>query len=120
MKSVVIIDDDAEMLNMLQRFFQRFLEVKIQTFTNPKHALSYIRDERVDFVLSDIMMPQMNGIELLQTIQIMNEPPKVLMMTAQATLDKVIKSHRYNAFDFIIKPFNFEAFETKVRNKLLA
>ncbi len=118
MKSIVIIDDNPDMTMMLERFFKRFEKNRIRTFNNPLKALEYIQNEKVDFVLCDITMPKMDGIELLENIQAVINPPKVVMMTAQSTLDKVLKSHRYEAIEYMIKPLDLNLLETKIKELL--
>ena len=118
MKSIVIIDDNPDMTMMLERFFDRFSKNKVRTFNNPIAALDYIKRGKVDFVLSDITMPQMDGIELLQKIKEINNAPQVIMMTAQSTLEKVLKSHRHEADDFIIKPLDLNDLERRVKKIL--
>ena len=114
MRYVVIIDDNAEITRVLERFFSRFKELKTQSFYNPIMALEYIKQEKVDFVVSDITMPQMDGLELLQKIRALKNAPKVIMMTAEATLNKLLASHRYDAEDFMIKPLDLSLLEKKV------
>lgn len=72
-----------------------------------------------DLVLLDIMMPQMNGIEVLPKLLEQNPKLKVLMMTAYSTLDKVLNAHRYGANDYIMKPFaSLEGLEEKIQEVL--
>ena len=52
------------------------------------------------------MMPQMNGLEVLEKLKDKNKSQKVIMMTAYSTLDKVLKSHKEGATDFVMKPFD--------------
>ncbi|MBL7049490.1 MAG: HAMP domain-containing histidine kinase [Nitrospira sp.] len=65
---------------------------------------------RVDVVVTDIVMPVMSGIELLQKINELDPDIPVILMTAYADMNKVIEAIKIGAFDFIIKPFNPELF----------
>jgi len=66
-------------------------------------------------ILLDIMMPQMNGLDALEKIMSKNPNQKVIMMTAFSTLDKVLKSHKYGAIHYLMKPFDsLESLERKV------
>ncbi|MFV7791642.1 response regulator, partial [Aliarcobacter lanthieri] len=76
------------------------------SFTNPVSFLSNMDSSKYDVVLLDIMMPQMNGIEALEKIKDKNEDQKVIMMTAYSTLDKVLKSHKIGATNYVMKPFS--------------
>ena len=95
--------------------------MKIITFTiysNPVTAIANI-DTTYDAVLMDIMMPQMNGLDALEKIMEKNADQKVIMMTAFSSLDKVLKSHKYGATHYIMKPFDsLQAVEKKVKEVL--
>ena len=104
--SIVIIDDEVEIIDMLSRFLSRNQNFAVQTFSNPVSALSSLNSTKCDLVLLDIMMPQMNGLDVLEKLKDMNSDQKVIMMTAYSTLDKVLKSHKIGATNYIMKPFS--------------
>ena len=114
--SIVIIDDEVEILDMLSRFLSRNPNFSVTTFSNPVSALSSINNNtKYDLVLLDIMMPQMNGLDVLEKLKDMNSDQKVIMMTAYSTLDKVLKSHKIGATNYVMKPFSsLDALEKKV------
>ena len=76
----------------------------MQTFSNPINALTSM-SAATDVVLLDIMMPQMNGLDLLPKIKEKYPNTKVIMMTAYSTLDKVLEAHRQGAEHYLMKPF---------------
>lgn len=104
-KNIVIVDDENEILNMLERYFSRNTNYKIQTYSNPVTAISSL-SSTTDIILLHIMMPQMSGIDALPKLLEKAPDAKVLMMTAYSTLDKVLNAHRYGATDYIMKPFS--------------
>ena len=114
--SILVIDDEIEILDMLSRFLNRNPNFTVQTFSNPVSALSSINNNtKYDLVLLDIIMPQMNGLDVLEKLKDMNSDQKVIMMTAYSTLDKVLKSHKIGATNYIMKPFSsLDALEKKV------
>lgn len=114
--SIVIIDDEVEILDMLSRFLSRNQNFAVQTFSNPVSALSSINNNtKYDLVLLDIMMPQMNGLDVLEKLKEINSDQKVIMMTAYSTLDKVLKSHKIGATNYVMKPFSsLDSLEKKV------
>lgn len=113
--SIVIVDDETEILNVLSRFLTRNANFLVSTYSNPITALSSIANTKVDLVLLDIMMPQMNGLEVLEKIKSNNPEQKVIMMTAYSTLDKVLKSHKEGATNYVMKPFDsLQALEKKI------
>jgi len=104
-KTIVIIDDENEILSMLSRFLSRHENYTVTTFSDPLLAINSLPKE-TDLVLLDIMMPQMNGLDALPLILKKQPKTKVLMMTAYSTLDKVLNAHRHGAQNYIMKPFN--------------
>lgn len=114
--SILVIDDEIEILDMLSRFLNRNPNFTVQTFSNPVSALSSINNNtKYDLVLLDIMMPQMNGLDVLGKLKEINSDQKVIMMTAYSTLDKVLKSHKIGATNYIMKPFSsLDSLEKKV------
>ena len=113
--SIAIIDDETEILNVLSRFLTRNPDFSVSTYSNPTSALSSLGNSKVDLVLLDIMMPQMNGLEVLEKLKANNSEQKVIMMTAYSTLDKVLKSHKEGATNYVMKPFDsLPALEKKI------
>lgn len=113
--SVLIVDDETEILTMLSRFLTRTGKFNVTTYSNPITALDSFSRQKFDLVLLDIMMPQMNGLEVLEKVMNSNNAQKVIMMTAYSTLDKVLKSHKEGATNYIMKPFNsLQSLEKKV------
>ncbi|MCG3651125.1 response regulator [Aliarcobacter butzleri] len=104
--SIAIIDDEVEILNLLSRFLSRNPKFSVANYANPLAALESLNTSSYDIVLLDIMMPQMNGLEVLEKIKEKNENQKVIMMTAYSTLDKVLKSHKEGATNYVMKPFD--------------
>ncbi len=104
--SIAIVDDETEILNVLSRFLTRNQNFSVSTFSNPVSALGSIEGGKFDLILLDIMMPQMNGLDVLEKIKAKNEDQKVIMMTAYSTLDKVLKSHKEGATNYVMKPFD--------------
>lgn len=106
MKTVAIIDDEREILMLLEKFLIKTGKYKVQTFSDPVHALKVLSgSSEVDVVLLDIMMPQMDGIEFLEKFKATNNHTEVIMMTAYSTLERVLKSHKYGAKQYVTKPF---------------
>lgn len=115
---VAVIDDENEILSVIQRFLNRSGKYNVTTFSNPVVALDTI-DNNYDIIMLDIMMPQMNGLDVLEKIKEKNPNQKVVMMTAYSTLDKVLKSHKYGATHYLMKPFDsLQAIESKIAEVL--
>jgi DNA-binding response OmpR family regulator len=113
---LMIVDDETQIGTMLEKVLTRSGDIKVTYFDNPINALSRFRKGEYDGVLLDIMMPQKDGLSVLEEIK--NKDPEcvVIMMTAYSTLDKVLQSHKIGADHYILKPFDsLSNVEKKVR-----
>jgi len=102
---ILIVDDETEILNMLEKYLSKQGYKNIKTFSNPLEAVRHYNGTNADIVLLDIMMPQMDGIETLEKLKASNNDVRVIMMTAYSTLDRVLKSHKIGADHYLLKPF---------------
>ena len=105
MKRIAIVDDEQDILNVLNNYLSRSGKLDINTYSNPKTALMNIKNGNYDLVVLDIMMPDMNGVDVLKEIKASKPSVKVLMMTAFSTVNKTIECHKIGAEDYVTKPF---------------
>jgi DNA-binding NtrC family response regulator len=105
MKKVAIVDDEQDILDILKKFFSRKNLFDVDIYVNPQDAINNIKINDYDLVLTDIMMPQIDGIELLKQIKEHDKNIEVIMMTAYSTLEKTLESEKLGASDYITKPF---------------
>jgi DNA-binding NtrC family response regulator len=82
MINICIIDDEAHITNMLLKALIKNKTFAVRTFNNPLNALELLSSPKPDVVLLDIMMPQMDGIEVLSKIKARLPETRVMMMTA--------------------------------------
>ncbi|RXJ90254.1 response regulator [Arcobacter sp. CECT 8983] len=116
---IAVVDDEIEILQIIEKFLKRKNKYRVTTFTNPKIALDSCIKTKYDLILLDIMMPEMDGIEFLEKIKKEIPKQKVCMMTAYSTLDKVLKSHKQGAENYIMKPFpSLETLNEKINTLL--
>ncbi|MBI2916259.1 MAG: response regulator [Elusimicrobia bacterium] len=80
-------------------------EYDVTTYENPRKALEEYSQNQTDLILTDLKMPEMNGIDLL--IQVKKKSPSlpVIIMTAFATIDTAVLATKWGAFNYIKKPF---------------
>ena len=105
-KKVMVVDDEFEIADILKEFLSKNPLITVNTCSNPESAMEILRDNRYDLVLVDIMMPMLNGLDILKEIKQMQPSIKAVMMTAYSTQDKVKKSDEYGADAFLTKPFS--------------
>jgi putative two-component system response regulator len=102
---VLVVDDEAHITDMVTMMLtaSEYLPLSCST---PDAALDILSRERVDAVLTDINMPGMNGLDLLEKIHLRYPEIPVILMTGQAELNLAIDAIHKGTFDFIMKPFN--------------
>jgi len=107
-RSILVVDDMLDMLKLLERLIKNELDVNVYTVNNGEEAVEMILKDSVSIVIADIMMPRMNGIELLQRIKEIDPSTIVIMMTAYGTIEDAVESLKLGAYDYITKPFDEE------------
>ena len=100
---LLIVDDDDFMLTNLELAFEG-TPYLVTTVNNPFKAYSMIEDSRFDIVISDIVMPGMDGLTLLEKIKDYNGMIQVIMLTGEITVNNTIKAFRKGAVDIFFKP----------------
>ena len=107
--SLAIIDDNAGSLEMLSTALRR-PEVRIRTFADPEEGLDYILQEHPQIVLTDLVMPKMNGMELLAELRSRWVLPKVIVMSADGAPQTVLTAvkEQNTSVGAIVKQVNYE------------
>lgn len=100
---ILIVDDEEHIRNSLARHF-RFQGYETDTADNGLTALEKMADTSYQVVISDIMMPKMNGIDMLKRIRKEFPMTRVIMITGYVTLENALACLRYNADTCIFKP----------------
>jgi putative two-component system response regulator len=121
--NILIVDDEPLVLNSLSGLMME-LGYSVIPCSNGNEAMNNFTRSKIDVVLTDVKMPEISGIELLENIHNVNKEVPVILMTAYTQMDMAIAGIRHGAFDFIVKPYNPEyliySIEKAVRyNKLL-
>ncbi len=85
---------------------------------NPIKALEMVKAEKYDVIFSDVVMPTMNGLELLEKIKAAGVTTPVVMMSGQAHIEMAVKATRLGALDFLEKPISTDKLLLTVQNAL--
>jgi DNA-binding NtrC family response regulator len=104
-KVILIAEDDAKVGESLRLFLKK-RGYHILLASNGKEALSLFRQESVDLAITDLVMPKMDGIELLEAIKGLRPETEVIVISAQGTIERAVQAMKLGAFDFIEKPIN--------------
>lgn len=103
-KSILIVDDELQLLLMLREIFERAGYTNITTASSGEEALSLISVKMPEVVITDVMMPGIDGFELLQEIRAVSKVP-VLMLTARGEAEDRFAGFELGADDYLVKPF---------------
>ena len=104
-KVILVVEDDLKVGESLRLLLKK-RGYEILLATNGKEALSRFGEETVDLVITDLVMPKMDGIELLEAVKNLKPETEVIVISAQGTIEKAVQAMKLGAFDFIEKPIN--------------
>ena len=108
MATVLVVDDEGEIRTSLRGVLSdeglRVLEAE-----DGRRALTLVRSERPELVLLDVWMPEVDGIELLRSLQEEPDRPQVIMISGHGNIETAVQATKLGAFDFIEKPFSIDA-----------
>jgi len=107
METILIVDDEKNYLLVLKTILEEE-GFEILTADSGKAAIEIQQTSDVDLILTDMKMPEMDGIELLENIKAANPDLPVIMMTAHGTIDKAVEAMQKGAYSYILKPFDNE------------
>ena len=116
-KQIMIIDNEEGLCRMMAAVLMDDGHA-VRTFTNPLEAVEMFRPGVWDLVISDIKMPGIDGLEVLQRIKAREADIPVIIITAFATVDMSIQALRKGAYDMLTKPFEPDELLFRVRNAL--
>jgi two-component system response regulator AtoC len=101
---ILVVDDETGMRDVLGKILSAEGYIVVQA-ANGKEALEALGKDRFDFILCDIRMPEMGGLELLREVTARKIPGTVVMMSAFGTVETAVEAMKMGAYDYISKPF---------------
>ncbi len=114
--TVLVLDDEENILSSLKRILEG-CGYTVITKSKPEEAIDYVRNNVVHIALLDILMPNMDGITVLNIIKEISGLTQVVMMSAYSTVDRIVSALENGANDFLLKPFdNIDAFISIIEN----
>ncbi len=115
---IMIVEDNSDMLRFLEESFST--EYKTITATNGKDALAKLETHYPDLIISDLMMPEINGLELCEKVKtnILTSHIPFILLTAKSGEQSTIEGYKHGADVYIEKPFNYEILQLQVKNIL--
>ena len=117
MFQILIVDDERSMRDFLKILLTKEGH-QVATAPNGASGLEYLQSNSCDLVISDIRMPGMNGLELLEAIKENTPDMPVIMITAFASPNDAVQAMKHGAFDYISKPFNVDEIKSVIASAL--
>ncbi|WP_430812962.1 MULTISPECIES: hybrid sensor histidine kinase/response regulator transcription factor [unclassified Carboxylicivirga] len=115
-ETILLVEDNKDIINYLEDNLKT--NYNVQTAGNGKEALELIYKQEPNLIISDIMMPEMDGLSfckiLKQNVKTCHIP--LILVTAKNSVDDQIKGHELGADDYVVKPFEMNLLEAKVKN----
>jgi putative two-component system response regulator len=114
---ILIVDDEEMICSIISR---RLVKegYTCMAARNGKEALNLFYKDSFSLIISDIKMPEMNGIELLKRVKAVNPGMMVIILTAYPEIDLAVEAMRLGAYDFLTKPFNLDLVVLSIKNAL--
>lgn len=117
MKRILVVDDDRQMrLDLAEILTMEGYDV--DNVGSGEEALKMIKEEEYEIVLSDLKMPGMSGLELLEHLRKLSPNTRIIMITAFATIESAVDAMKKGASDYISKPFKINEIEVAVKRAL--
>jgi len=107
-EKILAVDDEPDMLKLLSMIIREKTSYEIQTTNNPLEALELAKQGGFALVITDLKMPGVDGIEILEGVKKIDEDIPVIILTAYGAMESAKEAMQKGAFDFITKPFKKE------------
>lgn len=111
---ILVVDDEESVVGALSEFFT-LRGYEVESALNSRQALGIIHDRDFSIVISDLRMPGMNGVELLEHVMDSDPETVVIIMTGYASVQSAVDALKRGAYDYVVKPFSMYEMEKTVR-----
>lgn len=116
-EKILIIDDDSGLRKSLSAFLSKN-GYNVKTAPGGKAGLKIIKNEKIDLVLLDIRMPEMDGITTLKKIKELNKTLNIIIITGFGSIETAVEAMKNGAIDYVKKPFNLKNLLEKINTAL--
>lgn len=114
---VLVVDDEANTRRVLEIMLQK-MGHETRAACNGQEALALAQRESFDLVLTDLRMPEMDGLALLNALRLQKVEAPVILLTAYGTVESAVQAMKLGAYDYILRPFDVEAVERTITRAL--
>jgi DNA-binding NtrC family response regulator len=106
---ILAVDDEPNMLRLLKTILTSKTNYEVMTTNNPLEAAKLLQEEPFDLLITDLKMPLMDGMDLIETVKKIDAALPIIMVTAYGTIETAEEAIQKGAYDYITKPFRQEA-----------
>jgi DNA-binding NtrC family response regulator len=107
-EKILIVDDELDMRELLELIITDRTSYQVVTVSDPLKVPELVQEGDFDLLISDLRMPQMDGMELLDRVRQIDSQLPYIILTAYGTVESAIEAMRKGALDYITKPFRQE------------
>ena len=116
---IAIVDDEEMVLTSLRSFLLLETDYEVETFNSPKKALEELREKNLDLIVSDYLMPEMNGIEFLLEVKKLHPFATRILLTGYADKENAIKAiNEVGLYQYVEKPWDNDDLRITIQNGL--
>ncbi|MFA4874534.1 MAG: sigma-54 dependent transcriptional regulator [bacterium] len=117
MSKILVADDNKEMCEIIRHFLTS-KGYGVDIAADGHLAIDKVRRESFDVLLTDLRMPEMDGMEVLRKVREISPSTMVIVITAFGTIENAVEAMRQGAFDYVLKPFSSEEIDLKIKRAL--
>ncbi|MBI1355954.1 MAG: response regulator [Acidobacteria bacterium] len=116
---IAIVDDEEMVLTSLRSFLLLETDYEVETWRSPREALTQLKDKNLDLIISDYLMPEMNGIEFLLEVKKIHPFATRILLTGYADKENAIKAiNEVGLYQYVEKPWNNDDLKLTIQNGL--
>lgn len=115
--NILVVDDDPDICDYMQLVLNRNGYI-VEAKTDQHEALEELRSKEYHVAILDLMMPQINGLEMLEEIRKFDKDVAIIIFTGYPSVDTAVTSLRYKVADYIRKPFDIDEFNASLERIL--
>ncbi|RMG38400.1 MAG: sigma-54-dependent Fis family transcriptional regulator [Gammaproteobacteria bacterium] len=108
---ILIVEDEVDVARTLARVIEACGDYTVEVQCDPRQALDWLAAQPPDLIFTDLMMPGMDGFEVIRRVRALDADLPIVVVSAYATLENAVEAVRAGAFDFLAKPFTPESVE---------
>jgi DNA-binding NtrC family response regulator len=115
---ILVVDDEPNMLRLLKTILMDKTGYEVVTTNNPLEVSKLLQEDHFDLVITDLKMPLVDGMDLIDIIKKINAAMPIVIITAYGTIETAEEAIQKGAYDFITKPFRKETILITIKRGL--